>query len=129
VITLVDTSAWIDFFRGERAAMKRVDGLLEQGEACLCGPVLSEVLSRARDRVTYQRLSVLLGALPRLAPAADEWQRVADLRFLLARQGTQAHLIDLLIAVTAADCRASLLTRDRDFKRIAGVLSVDLVLF
>ncbi len=129
MITLVDTSAWIDFFRGERLARARVDGLLNHGEAGVCGPVLAEVLSGTQDRFTWQRLSNLMSALPLLEPEPGAWLRVAELRFLLARQGAQAHLIDLMIAVTAADRRASLLTRDRDFERITGVLAVDLELF
>lgn len=129
MIALVDTSAWIDFFRGEPVARACVDGLLNHGEAGVCGPVLAEVLSGTQDRFTWQRLSNLMSALPLLEPEPDAWQRVAELRFLLARKGAQAHLIDLMIAVTAADRRASLLTRDRDFERIAGVLAVDIELF
>jgi predicted nucleic acid-binding protein len=127
--TLVDTSAWIDFLRGESAAVKRVDPLLTEGAAALCGPVRAEVLSGARDRALFDRLSRLFDALTYLETDEDAWREVAELRFLLARQGVQAHLIDLLIAVTAVAQGAVLVTRDRDFERIARVLPVELHLF
>ena len=128
-MTLIDSSAWVDFFRGDRAARRRVDPLLEEGRAATCGPVAAEVLSGARDRALYDRLALLLGSLSWLAPAEDAWSRLAELRFLLARQGVQAHLIDLLIAHTAAEHGATLLTRDRDFERIARVAPVELAIF
>jgi predicted nucleic acid-binding protein len=127
--TLVDTSAWIDFLRGERAAVKRVDPLLKEGAAALCGPVRAEVLSGARDRALFDRLRLLFEGLSYLETGEDAWRQVAELRFLLARQGIQAHLIDLLIAVTAVDGGAVLLTRDRDFEGIARVLPLELRVF
>ena len=62
---------------------------------------------------------VLLPDLP------DPWPRVAEARFALARRGTQAALVDLLIALTAAEANHVLLTRDSDFRRIAAVVSVE----
>jgi predicted nucleic acid-binding protein len=48
---------------------------------------------------------------------------------LLARQGAQLHLVDLLIAVTALHASHTLLTRDRDFSAIARVIPVEVELF
>ena len=38
---LVDTSAWIDFFRGVPPLAERVDALLDSNELALCGPVIT----------------------------------------------------------------------------------------
>lgn len=127
--TLIDTSAWVDFFRGEVAARKKVDPLLQEGRAAICGAVHAEVLSGAKDRALYDRLALLFDGLTYFETGDAAWQKVGELRFLLARQGTQAHLVDLLIAVTAMEHGASLLTRDRDFARIAKVLPVTLKIF
>jgi len=64
-----------------------------------------------------------------LVPPADVWERAAAARFGLARQGTQAHLVDLLIALSASHAGHALLTRDRDFTAIAQVVPLDVELF
>ena len=46
---LVDTSAWIDFFRGKQSAVTdTVQLALQLGLARLCGPVKVELLQSAR---------------------------------------------------------------------------------
>jgi predicted nucleic acid-binding protein len=126
---LVDTSVWVDFFRGEQAAQKKLDPLLKDGRASICGAIRAEVLSGAKDRALYERLASLFEGLSYFETGDAAWSSVADLRFLLARQGTQAHLVDLLIAVTAVEKGRPLLTRDRDFVRIAQVLPLELRVF
>ncbi len=127
--TLVDSSAWIDFLRGDREAVDRVDPLIADDRAAMTGVIAAEVLSGAQDRATFRRLQVALRALGRLAEPSDAWDRVAEARFALARGGFQAAIVDVLIAVTAAHANHVLLTRDRDFERIAPLLSLDVVVF
>lgn len=127
-LVLVDTSVWIAFCRGEREPAARVDALLSAGEAGLCGPVLAEVLSGAPSWAEWRRLERLLGALDWLPLPLDVWRRAAEARFTLARRGTQAALADLLIALAAVEADAALLTRDRDFARIAEALPLRLEL-
>lgn len=122
---LVDSSVWIDFFRGERRAVVAVDALLEADQAASCGAVLAEVTSRAPSTTSFRDLRHKLAAIPRLADPPGLWDEVASARFALARQGIQAHLIDLVIALTAAHGDHRLLTRDRDFVAIARVVPVD----
>jgi len=125
---LVDTSAWVAFLRGEKNAVARLDPLISEDRVSIAGPVYAEVLSGAPTLAAYQRLRVTLDALEWLAGPADLWERVAHARFTLARQGIQATLADLLIAVTASHAGHSLLTRDRDFLRIRQVVPLDVVL-
>jgi predicted nucleic acid-binding protein len=54
---------------------------------------------------------------------------MAAARFSLARHGTQAHLVDLVIALIASATGHTLLTRDRDFTGIARVVPLDVELF
>jgi predicted nucleic acid-binding protein len=126
---LVDSSVWVDFLRGDLASVKRVDPLLADGRAAITGPIYAEVISGARHRSVFGRLGLLLRSLDSIAPPAAVWEQVADSRFALARQGTQASLVDLLIAVTALHASHTLLTRDRDFSRIAAVLPVEVEIF
>jgi predicted nucleic acid-binding protein len=126
---LVDSSAWIDFFRGEPSAVARVDPLLGEARAAVTGPIYAEVVSGSPDRSGFDRLGRLLRSLGWLDAPQAAWQRVAELRFTLARQGVQAHLVDLVIAVTALEWGHLLLTRDRDFAAIGRVCPLDLEIF
>ena len=123
---LVDRSAWIDFLRGRGQAVKRVDGLLADDLAATAGVITAEVTSGARTRVELDELRAMFAALPQIEVPNDLWDRVAESRFSLARQGVQASLVDLAIAVTASAAGCRLLTRDRDFVAIARATAVDL---
>jgi predicted nucleic acid-binding protein len=47
----------------------------------------------------------------------------------LARIGRSCSVIDIMVALAASDCGAKLLTRDRDFQQMVGVLPLDLEMF
>jgi predicted nucleic acid-binding protein len=126
---LVDTSVWIDFFRGDARVLARLDPLLEDDRAAVAGPIVAEVTSGARTSAVFRQLRARLAALTMLEAPADVWDRVAAARFSLARSGTQAHLVDLLIALTASHAGHALLTRDRDFTAIARAVPLDVELF
>jgi hypothetical protein len=123
---LVDSSVWIEFFRGNAKVVTRLDAALEADRVAVCGPVVAEVLSGARSRREFETLRSALEGIDLIPDPPDAWPRIAEARFALARRGTQAALVDLLIALTAAEARHTLLTRDADFERIAAVLPVDL---
>ena len=123
---LIDTSIWIDFFRGTPDVVHRVDAALEHDRVAVCGPIVAEVLSGTRTRVEFARVRAAFEGLALLPDPLDAWPRVGEARFALARRGTQAALIDILIALTAAEADHTLLTRDSDFRRIAAVVPVEL---
>jgi predicted nucleic acid-binding protein len=128
-LAVVDTSAWVSFFRGDAAAMRRVDPLLAAGEVAVTGPILAEVLSGALSRVEYDRLRDLFWGLDRLVDPPELWERIAEARYSLARKGHQASLVDLSIALACLDGGRTLVTRDRDFRPIARVFSLELDVF
>ncbi|MDL2717805.1 MAG: PIN domain-containing protein [Acidobacteriota bacterium] len=123
---LVDSSIWIDFFRGRADVVRRLDTALEQDRLAVCGPIVAEVLSGARTRADFVRVKDAFEGLVLLPDPLNAWPRVGEARFALARRGTQAALVDVLIALTAAEAGHSLLTRDSDFRRIATVVPVEL---
>ncbi len=125
-LCVVDTSVWIDFFRGEAGAVTRVDGLLAQGSVAFTGPIRAEVLSGARSRADYEHLRSLFDGLVAVPDPPALWERVAEYRFALARGGFQAEIVDLAIAVATFARGDRLLTRNRDFERIQTVVPIDL---
>jgi predicted nucleic acid-binding protein len=127
--TIVDSSAWLDYLRGEPQAFRRVDRLVAAGRAAVTGPIWAEVLSGARTSGAFGRLRSLFEGIDCVADPPSLWPRVAEHRFALARRGFQAALVDLTIAIAAFDGGFRLLTRDRNFRRIRTVIPIELELF
>jgi predicted nucleic acid-binding protein len=114
-MTLVDTSAWIAFFRGRGPAADRVDELLEADEVALCGPVLTELRRGIRSASERKKVLPLLDSCLLLPQPSALWEEAGDLGFALARRGATVKSLDLLIAVYALSHQVALLTTDRDF--------------
>jgi predicted nucleic acid-binding protein len=119
---LVDTSAWVDFFRGRGALAETVDSLLETNDVALCGPVVTELRRGLRPR-ERARVMALLEACHLLEQPPRLWEDAGELGFAAGRRGATAKTLDLLIAVYALHHSVPLLTKDRDFSvlRRAGI--------
>jgi predicted nucleic acid-binding protein len=118
---LIDTSAWIEFFRGRDPLASAVDEVLAGNEAALCGPVEVELrrgLAHERER---RKVLPLLDACRLLAQPAQLWTEAGDLGFALRRRGVTPKTVDLLIATYALSHSASLLTADADFAAMQKV--------
>ncbi|HEX8689076.1 MAG TPA: PIN domain nuclease [Solirubrobacterales bacterium] len=121
-MTIVDSSAWIDFLRGAGGVTRALRSLLEEkAELAITDVVLMEVLAGARDDAERNRLRRFLYAqqfLPVEGPA--DYESAAELHRLCRRGGrTPRNLVDCLIAVVAIRNDAELLTADVDFQVIA----------
>jgi hypothetical protein len=118
-LILVDTSAWIAFFRNRRPLADRVDELLEDGQAALCGPIETELRRGLKTPAERRRVLSLLDGCHML-PAPDElWREAGDLGFALARRGATVKTLDLLIAAHALASAVAILTADSDFRAMA----------
>lgn len=120
---LVDTSAWIEFFRGSDPVAGSVDAVIESNDAALCGPVITELRRGFRSRAERARVLPLLDACYLLADPPSLWQDAGDLGFSLGRRGVTVKSLDLLIAAYALAHSVPLLTTDKGFSlfRKAGV--------
>ena len=120
---LVDTSAWIAFFRGTDPLASRVDAALLTDDAALCGPVLCELRRGFVSAAARRRVLPLLGFCHQLPEPITLWEDAGDLGFDLRRKGITVKTLDLLIAVVALNANATILTEDSDFQLIqrAGV--------
>ena len=112
---LVDTSAWVEFFRGRDPVASLVDDALERGDAALCGPVETEIRRGLLDDRERARVLPLLGACHQLEAPEDLWTAAGELGYRLRRRGVTPKTLDLLIAVHALGHSCALLTTDRDF--------------
>jgi predicted nucleic acid-binding protein len=122
VETLVDTSAWVEFFRGHEPWTAHIGELLDVDRVVLCGPIYTELLrGTGRDRARVLRA---LRGCRMLPQPAGLWGLAGNLGHSLRAKGVTAKTLDLLIAVYALTHQTSLLCRDSDFEhmRDAGVL-------
>ena len=115
---LVDTSAWIEFFRDRHPFAEAVDVLLDSGEAALCGPVVTEIRRGLRPS-ERARLLPLLEGCHFLSQPDDLWLSAGDLGALLARRGLTVKTLDLLIATYAMAHGTPVLATDGDFRAMA----------
>jgi len=112
---LVDTSAWIDFFRGRDPLATIVVDLLETDEVALCGPVITELRRGLRARKDRNRVVPLLEGCHSLDEPVALWAEAGDLGVYLGRRGATVKSMDLLIATYALAHRIPILTGDSDF--------------
>jgi predicted nucleic acid-binding protein len=122
-VILVDTSAWVDFFRGRGRQAIEVDELLERDEVALCGPVVTEIRRGLRSTSDRSRVLPLLSACHALPQPALLWEEAGELGWYLAKRGAVVKSLDLLIATYALTHRVPVLTSDSDFARMqrAGI--------
>lgn len=115
---LVDTSAWIAFFRGHEPLASRVDAAIDADDAALCGPVICELRRGFVSDAERKKVLPLLGVCHVLPTPPDVWQEAGDLGFALRRKGVTVKTLDLLIAVWALHASVPILTGDGDFATI-----------
>jgi len=120
-VILVDTSAWIEFFRGNGECANSVDTLLGENQVALCGPVLTELTRGFRSEKDKQNIMPLLEGCRFLSQPENLWEEAGILGFLLSKQKRRVKTLDLLIAYFAIFHRVPILTVDTDFKRIRDI--------
>jgi predicted nucleic acid-binding protein len=128
-VILIDTSAWIEYFRATgSAAAVEVRRLLseEADQAAMCEPVAMEILSGASDDSTHEKLERLVNGLPSLRIDTSVDFRVAAQIHRAARRAgrTIRRINDCLIAAVAIRHSARIVHRDSDFEVIASMTNL-----
>ena len=117
---VVDTSVWVDFFRG--ATAPRLEEALAQRVVVLPPIVVAELASGARRPRERAALIDLLRDLAIHDTPLEHWLRVGALRRNLAQRGIAVSTPDAHVAQCALELDAVLLSRDAVFSRIARAL-------
>ncbi|MBI4690543.1 MAG: PIN domain-containing protein [Nitrospirae bacterium] len=117
---LIDTSVWIDFFRGKNTELiERVTMLLKLGKAVYTGIIALELINGAKDRKELQTLSDVFGTMERIEEVESTHFNAGMLGYGLARKGHTLGVVDLLIAQIAIENAVALMTSDEHFKVMA----------
>jgi predicted nucleic acid-binding protein len=122
VVTLIDTSAWIDLLRDrDSQASQALDKLVRAGDVALTEPVLMELLAGARGTAEHRTIRRLSGTYPIFRTEdLDDWENAAAIFRVCRRKGfTITSQLDCLIAAVAIREGIPVLHADRDFDEIA----------
>lgn len=126
-MTLIDTSAWIEFLRDTGSPVcRRVDDLLAV-EVATCDAVRMELLAGARDERHLQQLRRLLARATLLPTEPVDYDAAASLYRTCRQRGhTVRKLIDCLIAAVAMRGNVPVLHLDADFDILARHAGLDI---
>jgi predicted nucleic acid-binding protein len=118
---LVDTTVWIDFFRGveSRKVAALEECIRNREDICCCGFVLTEVLQGIRDDKELAGVKRQFEGLIYLEDDRSTFELAAGIYRDLRRKGrTIRNSIDCLIAAIVIQNKVSFLENDRDYQHI-----------
>ena len=127
---LVDSSVWIDFFRGTATPeVEKLDSLLGSARLALGDLILAEVLQGVRDEREFNTVRKALEdfTLVELAGKRIAIQAARNFRTLRGLGVTVRKTIETIIATRCIESGFSLLHSDRDFDAFATHLGLKVV--
>lgn len=121
---LVDTSVWIDGFRGGKSK-NALKNLIDLGSICINDIILAELLPSIRKRGEAE-LESLLNLLPKI-PMQIDWNSLIYMQTENLKHGiNKVGLPDLMIAQNALQNGVTLFSLDRHFELIGDILPLQL---
>lgn len=118
--TLVDTSVWVDYFRGG-GNTERLDFLIDENCVAVNDLILAELVPFLKLQ-NQRRLVRLLESVERL-PLQIDWRELVDYQNRCLKKGINGIGIpDLIIAENAVQHRVALYSLDKHFELMKTVL-------
>lgn len=115
---LVDTSAWIEFFRKKDPYHTVVLELIDSARICCVGIVFAELLEGAKSQKELNVLKEFQYVFDFLPETIEMWRKAGELSYLLRQKGKAVGLSDCYISVAVSSNNTQLLTLDRHFEVI-----------
>ncbi|MBL6991896.1 MAG: PIN domain-containing protein [Bacteriovoracaceae bacterium] len=122
----IDTSVWIEYFRGNDQVTKKVDHLLDNLQVALAAPVYLEILNGAKKN-ELDLLEKVFSALPKYYPNDDSWQLIAKWITISKMKGHNFSIPDFLIAAIVVNNNSKIWSLDKDFKRMSKLGFINLM--
>lgn len=130
-LTLVDTSAWIEYLRKTGSATNhRIRSMVAEGDdIAICDVVIMELLCGTKTAEEWSNIRAMMNRFHMLPVRPLFDYEVAGTLYRQCRQQgfTPANSNDLLISAVAIGKDVPLVAADTDFERIAQVSSLRLV--
>jgi len=115
----VDTCMWASFFSKPGSEEKvTIDKLLDSDRVALAGPVIAETIMGFRRRDEARWVASRLRMAHYVEADWNDWRAAGELGGSLAAKGHRIPLTDLLLAVVARRCGASVYSSDPHFDLI-----------
>lgn len=114
---LIDTSIWIEYFKGNQAITGMVDKL-PTGNACITGTVITELIQGMKNKTEKEDFVMALKSIPLLEITGQDWIDAGIFGSNLWNKGITVPLHDLIIYTLALNNSCSLWTRDKHFQII-----------
>ena len=122
---VVDSSIWIEFFRGRE--LPALEEALLEGRVLVPPIVVAELVSGASSRGDSKKVADLVQDLELVETPRAHWIRVGELRRRLRGRGLRVSTPDAHVAQCALDVRGVLLSTDAVFRRIGRLTELRLV--
>ena len=129
-MVIVDTSAWIEYFRGGTPrVVNKVDTCLDQGLVGIGDLIYAEVMQGIRSARERRQVSDLLLSLPQfeMVGFAMAEKSAANYRLLRSKGVTVRKTIDVMIGTFCADHGFEFVHHDSDFDRMAKHIGLEIV--
>jgi predicted nucleic acid-binding protein len=123
---LVDTSAWIEFFRKKEPWHSSISGLIDDKRVCCSGLILAELIQGAKSEKELEVLRDFRHVFEFLDESVDLWQAAGELSNALQRKGKSVGLSDCYLAASAKEHKVKILTLDKHFNVIKGTAGIAL---
>jgi predicted nucleic acid-binding protein len=120
----VDTSVWVDFFRG--VPLPALEDALHDGLVVLAPIVAAELLSAPLSKGERRSLIAFIEDLPLHPTPLAHWLAVGALRAQLVKKGLSVSTPDAHVAECAIEAGAVLWSNDAIFRKMAKATSLRL---
>ena len=129
-MVIIDTSAWIEYFRiGIPDVVEKVDRCLEQEPVGIGDLVYCEIMQGIRSSRERGQVSSLLLSLPQfeMVGFAIAEKSAANYRLLRSKDVTVRKTIDMLIGTFCAEHGFQLVHNDSDFDLMARHIGLEMI--
>lgn len=124
---IVDTSIWIDFFKG--VLFPEVETALQEGSVYLTPLIASELISGVRTTREEKELLGWIQTLPVVETPLSHWINVGHLRNKCQKKGVNTSTPDAHIAQSTLDIAGILYASDSIFSKIPESIKLKYKIF
>ena len=118
---LVDTSVWVDFFRGVASIKELLMKLLARDRIFTAGPVLFELLQGIKSSEEREQVKEALLSVNFLEISPEDWEGATLISRELRSKGITIPMTDLLLAQLAKTHDLEIISLDPHFDHVPGI--------
>jgi predicted nucleic acid-binding protein len=120
---LVDSSVWIEYFRGKKEAAV-LDELIDRNQLCVNNLILSELIPFLKIKKEHSLIKILM-AIKNMAIKID-WEEIIDFQEINLKNGlNKIGIADLIIVQNVRDNDLHLYSLDKHFELMSKHIEFD----